>query len=733
MSTPSSNSERHRPMPDTNQWPAFTLPWNDTASGPADVSHLLHRPAGKYGFVKVNDGHLAFADGKRLRLWGTHFCRAQPFAPKELAPAIARRLAKFGINIVRMHAIDEHWPMGLFIRNTASTREFDPEAMDRFDCMVACLKDQGIYVDLNLHVTRPFSAEDGIAHAETVGWGKPENYYDPRMIELQKEYARMLLHHHNPYTNVRYADEPAVALIEITNENSLTERWRNGDLDGGFDGKKSNWGKVNIAYTDMLTRLWNEHLIKRYTDRTALLNAWEGSLHADEDPARGTVRRLTADEFAAAHRRRFHDEAAFYGTIERNFFGEMKRYIRTELGSPHLIIGNSDHSYAWSSLAVVAANAELDITDSHFYWQHPDNGAVKNTPMVDEPDRCAIAHLSRGAIEGYPHFCSEVNEPCPNDFAAEYIPLISAYGRLQDWDAIIFYDYLPWGQPFTGEDAWRNQKQWYWFDIANNPVKMAQIASGALMFLRGDAAPAVKTIARTMTREWLYETIRTPGDREHPYWLKHLAGRAALTHRIRIGDLAGAANAPAEGVYPSLSIPMSGTDTPADQTVDTKIVSDTGELTWSIGPSGGHVIIDTPLHQSVIGRGREYRATHCIVNLAVPFAAVEMISLDGKPIADSDTLLLVIGTRTANTGQVWENDARQKITDWGTAPTCIEPVTGTIIFKALNGAHSVTAAPLDGCGQPLTAHALPACDEGFLLDIALLPATVWYLIGISRA
>ncbi len=33
-----------------------------------------------------------------------------------------------------------------------------------------------------------------------------------RMLELQREYARQLLTHHNPYTGSEYRNEPAIAI-----------------------------------------------------------------------------------------------------------------------------------------------------------------------------------------------------------------------------------------------------------------------------------------------------------------------------------------------------------------------------------------------------------------------------------------------------------------------------------------------------------------------------------------
>lgn len=707
----------HRPMPDTNNWPEYNIPWNDNMPGPADVSYLLHRPAGRFGFITVKDGHLALGDGTRFRIWGQHLCNSGPLPPKHLAPVIARRLAKFGINCVRMHAFDCHWPEGILMRDTECSRSLDPEGIDRFDWMVACLKEQGIYVDLNLHVARKFSESDGVKFAESVGWGKPEIYFDRQMILLLKEYARDLLHHRNPFTGLRYVDEPAVAVIEITNENSLTERWRNGDLIGGFTGKKTNWEPVHAEYTKDLDKLWNEWLLRKYSNRDMLDMAWSGDVKHDEDPVCGNVCRLAPEDFATANSCRFNDEASFYMDIERKFFLEMKSYLRDDLGVPQLILGNSDHNYGWSSIPVVAANTLLDITDSHFYWQHPDNGTIKNTPMVDEPDRSVIGHLSRGAVEGYPHFCTEINEPFPNDYAAEFIPIVSAYARLQDLDGIFFYEYLTWRGAYTKEESWSEQRQRTWFDMANNPVKMSQTVLGALMFLRGDALCSSHTVMRTIPSSWIRESIRIASDREHPYKLNFLPGRVALKHRIRIAELDAMKIMPEEG---DIIVPHGD------------IVSDTGELVWKTSSDNGQVLIDTPRHQVIVSRAGEVVTSNCIFRFTTPFAALQLASTDEKPIAEADSLLMVIGTRVANTDQTWVDDSRTTPAEWGHAPVRIEPIEGTVVLRGLGDSHNVTVYPLDGNGQPGAGIRLNQNVEGFSFTLNGSMPTTWYYIKIQR-
>ena len=50
----------------------FTIEHRAADSTSLDLSFLLDAPAGKHGFVRVRDGHLARGDGARLRLWGIH-------------------------------------------------------------------------------------------------------------------------------------------------------------------------------------------------------------------------------------------------------------------------------------------------------------------------------------------------------------------------------------------------------------------------------------------------------------------------------------------------------------------------------------------------------------------------------------------------------------------------------------------------------------------------------------
>ena len=166
----------------------------------------------------TREAHFEHA-GRRVRIWGVNLSFGANFPTQEDAPQVAGRLAAAGVNSVRCHHMDtSRWPRGLW--NAQDGRTIEPQAMDRLDYFVNELARKGIYVNINLHVGR--------AHSEYLGLPKANREYDkivgiftPALIDAQRQFARELLTRVNPYRGVRYADDPAVAFVEITNEDSL--------------------------------------------------------------------------------------------------------------------------------------------------------------------------------------------------------------------------------------------------------------------------------------------------------------------------------------------------------------------------------------------------------------------------------------------------------------------------------------------------------------------------------
>ena len=257
-------------LPEAQKLRPFVLPWDDASPGVTNISGWLHKPAGKFGHVRVMpDGHLRVGD-QRIRFFGTDLSHSANFPLKSDAEKIAARMAKFGINIVRFHIMDiAHFPEGMFRQDSPSTREFQPEAVDRLDYFIAQLKRNGIYVDLNLLNYRGFCAADGLPK-EIEKFPRPHNKrhvpcffkFGP-LPELEREYARQLLAHRNPYTGLTYTEDPAVAFVEICNENGLIHAWIKGTVD-----------QLAEVFKAELRRQWNEWLRRRYGSTEKLRRAW---------------------------------------------------------------------------------------------------------------------------------------------------------------------------------------------------------------------------------------------------------------------------------------------------------------------------------------------------------------------------------------------------------------------------------------------------------------------------
>lgn len=242
---------------------------------PGTAASDLARPlgvAGADGPVVIKYGHFASARrDRRLVFWGTNLTFDGCFPEHDVAARVAKRLASLGVNCVRFHHMDTTaWPRGLWVGREWGAfehKEFEPKALDRLDYLVAQLKKNGIYTNINLQVGRQFGPPDGYPQVSdrNLARGKGVSLFHPRMKEDLKRFARMLLDRENPYTGLRYADEPALAMVEISNECGLLSSWASGALEG-----------IPDEYQGHLAAAWNRWLKGRYETDAALREAWGG-------------------------------------------------------------------------------------------------------------------------------------------------------------------------------------------------------------------------------------------------------------------------------------------------------------------------------------------------------------------------------------------------------------------------------------------------------------------------
>ncbi len=684
----------------------FPMDWSTHAESVVDLRAC--DVAGKAGFIRAEGGHLVTADGSRFRIWGVNICGPACFPEKEQAVALADQLARLGVNCVRFHHMDSAWSV-MFDKAKSDTQELSPAALDRLDFLVAEFKARGIYANLNLNVGRRFKPGDGVRDADKLGYGKSCTYFNPRLIELQHQFARQLLTHKNPYTGNEYRHEPCVATVEIINENAVLEGWVGGRLIGKDVEKSDTWSPIPVSYAEELTDLYNAWLAK------SLAPEQVAALRAEAGVAAGArVPRLAPSAFAKASADRFRAEAAFYIDVEHQFFAGMKRLLKDELGVKSAVVGTADHNDGYAAYAHIEANALFDFIDGHGYWQHPDvNGEIpsmKNTPMVNDPLDSTVTQFARAPVLGRAFTISEVNHPFPHETACEGFPILTAYALFHDWDGIYWFT---WDNGKPSSDGGVPKRAF--FTIPVDPVKVANLMACGVLWHQGGIAKAKETVVRSYTREQMTDALRLDR-KERPFFTPGFDRATPLLHATRFRFDGGPATA-----FPPAA-PLG------------EIVSDTGELAWTgADKQQGLVTVDAPGAQALIGFVCDSaRATkHLSAAVSNEVCSLLLVPLDRKPIASSSRLLLA-ATGWCGHGDMKWDAPRHKIFDWGHGPTQIEPVSGTVTLRGLTGVKALRAQPLTAAGAP-TLVAWPVRQTGDAFTVTLgVPTATLVLIELER-
>ena len=217
--------------------------------------------------VVARDGHFhqAGSNGKRVRIWGVNLCFGACFPARADAKRIAKRLGAFGINSVRFHHMDnQNFPRGIW--DAKDPMKLSDDALDRLDYFIDQLARKGIWSNINLHVSRSHSRHLKLPDpGASLKYDKIVGIFTPKLIEAQRKFARDLLGRTNKYRKIAYAADPAIAFVEITNEDSFF-MW----------GGESKVRGLPAFYAKILAGKYNTWLAKRYGTDLKLRGAWSG-------------------------------------------------------------------------------------------------------------------------------------------------------------------------------------------------------------------------------------------------------------------------------------------------------------------------------------------------------------------------------------------------------------------------------------------------------------------------
>ena len=214
-----------------------------------------HSPAGIYGGLRVNGEEFEFEDGTPFRLWGINVTKNACAPPKSEADKISQRIAKLGFNCVRFHLFDTFQAL---YGSSVNTTQVDRDWRDRWDYFMFKLKENGVYWNINLRTWRGYKEDDPVpCNGLRPPKGSWINFIHPDVIAFDKALAKEMLEHINPYTGKKILNDPALAAIEITNENSIYGSWTSGI----FDDDPFPATNVKAEFTvDDTSSLGNRHI-----------------------------------------------------------------------------------------------------------------------------------------------------------------------------------------------------------------------------------------------------------------------------------------------------------------------------------------------------------------------------------------------------------------------------------------------------------------------------------------
>ncbi|MEJ1339129.1 MAG: cellulase family glycosylhydrolase [Candidatus Sedimenticola sp. (ex Thyasira tokunagai)] len=582
-------------LADIKKWPKASIDWRQS---PVDLSFLNdpEKPAGKRGFLKAVGDKLVFEDGTQARFWGTNLSAYTLFkTPKSEIKLQAKRLSSLGFNLVRLHHHDSPWVNPNIFgdkKQVSDTQLLDKKALENIDWWIKCLKDEGIYIWLDLHVQRAFKPDDKIYGYEELGKGnkkgdlKGYSYVNLAIQQAMQQFNEAYVTHYNRYTGLQYKDDPVIAAVMITNENDITHHFGNALLPDKKVPKHSR------HYMDEAKAFAKKHdFPEKKTWRS-----WE------HGPSK-----------------------LFLNDLEHRFNRKMIEHLRL-IGVKVPIVTTS--TWGRNPLSSLPALTDGDIIDVHSYGGL---GELEKSPLI-APNM--MHWIAAGQVAGKPLTVTEWNvSPFPTQdrhTAPLYMAAMAAY---QGWDAVMLYAYAQ--IPLKGKGRPSN---WHAYI---DPALIATLPAAALLYRQQHVSEAETTYLLSPEKKDIFYNKLSP---ETSVAIRTATEQGKLL--IRLPRVKALPWLNSDQSLPANAIVIDAPGRTFLRDKDVSVTSDTGELSrnWV----DGIYTIDTPRTQALLGwiGGREIRLQVIQSQLITRNASIVVQSLDEKAIADSGHILVSASARS---------------------------------------------------------------------------------------
>jgi hypothetical protein len=535
--------------------------------------------------------------------------------------------------------------------------------------------------------------------------------FDDTLKAAYKQWVSQLFTPTNPYTGIPLAQDPAVAVIEIQNEDSFL-----------FSIDPSAYPQAQRENLEAKFGAW---LIAKYGSIAAAQAGWQGVTLPTDAPASGRmglafVWYMTAgdtDAWFLAYTPRMADQIAFLAAVQRGFYQEIGDFVRNTLGC-HSLIESCNWTTADNRFLLDVERFTYtanDVIDSHPYFAsvhvNPTSPGTANygvsvgdyyqsVTVVTNPRQLPSAYKQAA---GYANIASESTWFNPNRFKAEGPLLIAAYNSLADIDGWI------WG--FTGTLE---------YDDSENeaplamPSLMGQFPGAALLYRRGDVQTTLAVREEcNLTRAYHKQMplVSQYSGENPPYnpaynpvtGTGRLDPLAMLTGRVECDfRTQDASNYVATNVLSQMNT--------TDQVVESLPLPGAVHGQLKLDGSNGLFQVNTPRSQGVCGFLNHVLSIDLddvTITSSNQFGAVLVVSLDDLPLAQSERILIQAMTEDnpygwAEQDQVFTNNNvvynGKKILSLGQPPMNVVNIAGAVTLKGLGQGRSFGVLVLDGNG-----------------------------------
>jgi hypothetical protein len=407
-------------------WVAVQPSLDVLAGSALDLTPSVVTAAGAKGWLKVSSaGKFVFESDPNTpqRFYGANLVGDSLFGTHAMADQLATRLQRLGYNMVRIH----HYDSFLVKQGLSNSTTIDPVQLEKLNYLVYALKKRGIYVAIDLYSVRQILPNE--IFPGTVDMNDFKMLYQISQAARQNllTFATNLLNSNNSYTGLMWKDDPAIAWIDMVNEDGT--EWIPGWV------RPEVRQAMNAAYLN-----------------SGGLGVWDPTTDAG---------------------------AKFAAQKNLEAYNWMKQQLRG-IGVKALLTDNNCVTHTAMNLV----RNQSDFVDSHYYWDHPvflnNNWTVPFTQsaksQLDDVDSLGWLSLSR--IANKPFTVSELDMVAPNPCRAEFGLLVGSVAGAQDWDGMTRYSYA------HSRDRLASPQPVSSFDLATDPLNMATERAIVMLYLR---------------------------------------------------------------------------------------------------------------------------------------------------------------------------------------------------------------------------------------------------------